>query len=172
VKANIAGLVSAALIALAFSFLIAPILPIRLNETNSVPTGLYWIQKTPAPYAGFCLDEKTVETALQAGLQLSSGECPDGRETILKIIFKATPEQPISFAEDGFMVGKTKMANTAAKTVSRAGRPLQHAPYGQWTSGVFAISTYNRDSWDSRYFGPVPESSIRYYAKPFFLFSE
>jgi len=170
-KRNSTTLILGSIAAFVFCCLvIGPILPLRLNESNSVPLGIYLIQTQPAPYAGLCMDEKTLQAAFQAGLRLNSGECPNGRETILKTIFKATPEQPIRFSQEGFTVGDRTMANTAPKAISRTGKPLQHAPYGEWTSGLFAISNYNRDSWDSRYFGPITEAEIRYYAKPLWLF--
>ncbi len=143
---------------------------LRWNQTASEPEGLYRISRNGSSYAAICLPEAVVKTALDAGLRLPSGECPGGREPILKTVYRATLTAPITFTPSGFIVGSTLLKNTAPNLRSKTGQPLAHEAYGTYTSGVWAISDYNPNSFDSRYFGSVPESSIRYYAKPFFLF--
>jgi conjugative transfer signal peptidase TraF len=143
---------------------------LRWNASASVPTGIYRIVPRNSRYAEICLPEPVLAIALHAGLFLGPGECPDGKEPILKPIYRATADKPISFGPEGFSIGGRELNNTAAKLCSKTGEPLSHTAYGRYTSGLWAISDYNPDSFDSRYFGAIAETSVRYYAVPFILF--
>ena len=144
--------------------------PLRLNASASVPTGLYRIVPRTSRFAAICLPEPVLETAHQAGLFIPSGECPDGKEPILKPIYRATADAPIAFGPGGFSIGHRALSNTAPKLLSKTGEPLSHIAFGTYTTGLWAISDYNPDSFDSRYFGPIAEANVRYYAVPFLLF--
>ncbi len=143
---------------------------LRLNASASVPTGLYRIVPRTSRYAAICLPEAILATANEAGLFVPPGECPDGKEPILKPVYQASADSPVEFDPGGFSIGDRALKNTAAKLRSKMGKPLSHVAYGRYTEGLWAISDYNPDSFDSRYFGPLSEANIRYYAVPFFLF--
>jgi conjugative transfer signal peptidase TraF len=144
---------------------------LRFNDTNSLPIGWYRITPGPSPYVAICLPDAIVHSAIQAGLSLpSGGECPDGHRPILKKIYRATSDKPITFDAQGFRINGRLLANTAPKEKSKTGVRLQHQAFGTYRDGIWAVSGYNPDSFDSRYFGPVSEASIRYYAVPFVLF--
>jgi conjugative transfer signal peptidase TraF len=142
--------------------------PMRWNGTDSVPIGLYWTSKTDnsLPYAGICLEQSVLNPALRAGLTIQKGECASGYQPILKTIFNATETHPIAFGEDGFIVNGIEIPNTRAKPKSRTGQRLEHYPYGLYTAGLWAISGYNKNSFDSRYFGPISASDVMFYARP------
>jgi conjugative transfer signal peptidase TraF len=144
--------------------------PLRLNASASVPTGLYRIVPKTSRYAAICLPAQILATARQAGLFVPPGECPDGREPILKPIYQASANTPIVFGPGGFSIGRRALSNSTAKLRSKTGEPLSHIAFGTYTTGLWAISDYNPNSFDSRYFGPVSEANVRYYAVPFFLF--
>lgn len=143
---------------------------IRFNRTASMPVGLYRIVPVVSSVAAICLPDTVLHAALAAGLVVAPGECLDGKEPILKTVYRATEDAPISFTPSGFVVGNRLLPNTAPKLRSKSGEPLTHEPYGSYNAGLWAISDYNPDSFDSRYFGPVSESSVRYYLAPLFLF--
>jgi conjugative transfer signal peptidase TraF len=144
---------------------------LRLNYSDSVPVGLYRSQpESNVPFAGICLNSTTLRSAFDAGLKLEAGECPDGHQPILKTVYRATPESPIVLDSQGFTVAGVPIPNTKPKAFSKAGKPLTHYVFGRYTSGLWAISGYSRDSFDSRYFGPVPGENIRFYAKPLLVF--
>jgi len=44
--------------------------------------------------------------------------------------------------------------------------PLEHYPFGVYTNGIWAVSDFNANSYDSRYFGPLAPDAIRFDAKP------
>jgi conjugative transfer signal peptidase TraF len=138
-----------------------------MNYSDSVPTGLY--RRVPASvvtYAGFCLPEKTASAAIQAGLEVVPGACPEGLAPILKPLIQASPQHPVAYTERGFWWGGKLLPNTAPKARSRTGATLQHYTFGVYTNGVWAVSDFNANSYDSRYFGPVAPDAIRFYAKP------
>ena len=140
---------------------------LRFNYSDSVPIGLYRSQAEPnAPFAGICLNSKTLRSAFDAGLKLAAGECPDGYQPILKTVYWATPESPIVLNSRGFSIAGVPIPNTTPKAFSKTGKPLTHYPFGVYTSGLWAISGYSRDSFDSRYFGPISRENVRFYAKP------
>jgi type IV secretory pathway protease TraF len=167
------GVLKIGLIALAGSLAIAAPFAVRkafvLNYTDSVPVGLYR-KVGPVRYAAVCLPAYVLAIGKSAGVEIPTGDCPSGVRPLLKPLYQATPENPILFSESGFVVAGKLLANTTPKPLSKTGAKLSHIQFGSYTSGLWAISDYNRDSWDSRYFGPVPESWIRFYALPTFLF--
>lgn len=143
---------------------------LRFNYSDSVPVGLYLSQPEPnAPFAGICLNSNTLRFAFAAGLKLDAGECPDGHQPILKTVYRATPESPIALDSQGFTIAGVPMENTAPKALSKTGKPLTHYAFGVYTSGLWAISGHNRDSFDSRYFGPVSRENVLFYAKPWLV---
>jgi conjugative transfer signal peptidase TraF len=147
---------------------------LRWNRTESVPTGLYRIvdpsRVRTAQYAALCLPENMLVKARRIGIILPSGECPSGVAPLLKPLYQATPETPIIFTERGFEIYGRLLRNTAPKSFSSKGRQLEHIPFGVYTAGIWAVSDWNPDSFDSRYFGPIPASSIRFHLAPFLLF--
>lgn len=141
--------------------------PLLMNYTDSVPVGVYRQSQTgAAPYAGICLPKSIMDSALQSGLEITMGGCPSGYAPVLKPLVRASALHPISFTAEGFWINGKLLQKTAPKTRSRAGAVLQHYPFGVYASGIWAISDFNQNSYDSRYFGPVEPDAIRFYAKP------
>jgi conjugative transfer signal peptidase TraF len=141
------------------------------NDTNSMPIGLYsTVLADKYKYVAVCLPQQTVETAIRAGIEIAAGECPDGHRPILKRLYRASAEHPIEFSERGFRVDARLLSNTAPKEKSNKGVSLHHFAFGSYTQGLWVISDYNANSFDSRYFGPIRQEEIRYYAAPVFLF--
>lgn len=140
---------------------------LRLNYTDSVPVGIYReVPGAAGSFAGFCLSSAVIQRALAAGLQPVRGDCPDQSAPVLKPLFQASAAHPVSFTARGFFVTGKLVPNTAPKAHSRTGAALIHYPFGTYTSGLWAISSFNPNSFDSRYFGPVAPAAIRFYAKP------
>lgn len=144
---------------------------LHCNGSDSVPLGLYReTQSTARTYAAFCLSPSVLNDAKRTGLTLRSGVCPGGVAPILKPLVSASSQHPIVFHESGFLVDGISLPHTAPKAFSSSGKPLTHIPFGTYTAGLWAISTFNPDSFDSRYFGPVDPAAIRFYATPVFTY--
>jgi conjugative transfer signal peptidase TraF len=142
-----------------------------MNYSDSVPLGLY--RRVPAnsanramSYAGFCLPRATAKAAIQAGLEVVPGDCADGLAPVLKPVVRPSPQHPLIYDARGFSFNGKLLPNTAPKAQSRIGVPLEHYAFGAYTSGIWAVSDFNTNSYDSRYFGPVAPDAIRFYAKP------
>lgn len=156
---------------------IAIVLPVEIrssgllfNYSNSVPFGVYRRvvarSNRAALYAGFCLPDATAKSAIHAGLEIVPGACARGLAPVLKPLSQASPEHPISLTDCGFFIDGKLLANTAPKSRSRTGAVLVHYPFGTYTNGLWAVSNFNPNSYDSRYFGPVAPDAILFYAKP------
>jgi conjugative transfer signal peptidase TraF len=139
---------------------------LHMNYTDSVPVGLYREVRGPAEYAALCVPEGVLQHAMRVGLEITPGDCPGGVAPILKPVFRASVDSSIRYGEAGFIVAGKLLSNTAPKRRSRTGAPLAHYSFGEYRTGLWAISGYNPDSFDSRYFGPMDVGAIRFYAKP------
>lgn len=138
-----------------------------INYSDSVPAGLY--QRAPASearYAGFCLPHMAADRALKAGLEVVTGTCPDHLAPILKPLIYPSPKQPLIYDARGISFRGRLLPNTAPKERSRTGVRLGHYAFGVYTNGIWAVSDFNANSYDSRYYGPVAPDAIRFYAKP------
>jgi conjugative transfer signal peptidase TraF len=144
---------------------------LHFNYTKSVAVGLYReTSKQRSSYAGFCLPRTTIERAIRAGMDPIPGTCPGGVAPILKPLIEATPERPVVFSKNGFSVAGKLLPNTLPKSTSRAGMPLAHYEFGTYTRGLWAVSSFSPDSYDSRYFGPIDPASVQFYSKPVLTF--
>ena len=77
----------------------------------------------------------------------------------------------VEVSSRGITVNGVLLPNTAPKTKDSKGRPMQPWPSGQYrvSAGfVWVASSYNPWSFDSRYFGPIPDrASFVVDSKPF-----
>jgi type IV secretory pathway protease TraF len=85
---------------------------------------------------------------------------------IMKPLIYASPGRSLTYDAHGFSFNGKLLRNTAPKPQSRIGASLEHYPFGVYTNGTWAVSDFNANSYDSRYFGPVAPDAIRFYAKP------
>jgi len=143
---------------------------LRFNETPSVPTGLYWITLDPnAEFVEFCPPEPFGRLSVERGYRSkASSACPDGGIPLLKSII-ARPGDTVEVSSRGIFVNRIPIPNTAPKSLDSAGRPLSSWAFGRYevSSGTFWVgSSYNPRSFDSRYFGPIDESAIRFRLRP------
>jgi conjugative transfer signal peptidase TraF len=143
---------------------------LRLNLTNSVPVGLYLISDRPdAPLIEFCPPEPfgTLSRARGYREALRFG-CPAGAKPLLKPV-AAKPGDVVSMSSTGMAVDGKRIPHTAPQHLDSAGRPIP-----AWPSGVYEVqngmlwvaSSFNSHSFDSRYFGPVPESAVLHHLRP------
>lgn len=127
------------------------------NYTRSLPLGWYLRSNSPdAPDVIFCV----------AGNPVGS-QCPDGAMPLLKPRMRG---RVVQLSAAGAQIDGRLLPNTAPKPYGLDGKFLVPYPFGIYPlngSGVWVWSTYTRDSFDSRYFGPVPLSQVIGYARPF-----
>lgn len=148
----------------------APCLPLRVNWSASAPLGLYGEVRAPL-YRGalvaVCLPQRVGRIGRALGY-LAQGGCPGGASPVLKRIV-GIPGDEIEMSPRLLVVNGRVMDRTAVLEMDSLGRPLAHASFGHRTLAaheVWLLGVHSERSWDSRYFGPVPLSSIVATARP------
>ena len=141
---------------------------LRINASPSLPVGLYLTSSKPeANLAEFCPAEPFASLAISRGYR-DRGICRDGATPLLKPVV-ARAGDVVDVSEQGIAVNGRLLPNTAARPADTHGRPLHRWPCGRYVvvpDTVWVASSYEARSFDSRYFGPIPTSSIRDRVRP------
>lgn len=148
-------------------FIIPGRLGIRWNASPSLPIGIYIETTETSRLVEFCPAEPAGSFAARRGYR-EVGSCPDGGTPLLKPVV-ARFGDTVELTENGVAVNRRLLPSTAPRIADAQGRPLQHFPFGRYiveAGSVWVASTYNPRSFDSRYFGPIRESSIRAQLRP------
>jgi conjugative transfer signal peptidase TraF len=144
---------------------------LRINITNSLPTGVYRITNDAnSSLVEFCPEGVFSALSSSRGYR-PSGLCADGAAPLLKPVI-AHPGDTVVLSGKGISVNGRSLPNTAPKYVDNAGRSLTAWPSGVYTvrpETVWVASTYHPDSFDSRYFGPIKAGLIRHRLKPLWV---
>ena len=137
---------------------------VRFNWTASMPVGFYTVDRpiiTRGEIALACLPPATVRTGRERGY-LPGGSCASHASPVGKRI-AATPGDIVELSATGLAVNGERISTSALRARDSLGRPLSHWPLGWHSVGpseVWLIGVDDDRSWDSRYFGPVPVSSV------------
>ena len=146
---------------------------IRLNLTPSLPRGFYIIsQSSSANLVEFCPQGRAASTSLSRQYR-TAGACPDGGAPLLKPVV-AFPGDRVEVSADGIRVNGQLLPNSAGRFRDHLQRPLDPWPYGTYKVApgtVWVISSFNSYSFDSRYYGAIPEASIRHHLRPLWTFA-
>lgn len=146
------------------------LLELRVNWTSSAPLGLYREVAGPprrGDLALVCLPSGLARLGRSRGY-LWAGSCPGGSSPILKQVV-ALPGDVVDVKLRSFAVNGRVLDRSELHDVDSLRRPLEHVTFGHrdvfdgeaWIFGV------RRDrSCGSRYFGPIPTSSIVGVARP------
>jgi conjugative transfer signal peptidase TraF len=147
---------------------------IRLNiASNSLPPGLYRI--VPAASGAdllICPTGLAEKVSIEREYRVKSFGCGDGYAPLLKPI-TARAGDTVTVSEAGVVVNGKLLPNSKQYPKDGIGRPMPLVPFGTYAvhpRTVWVISSYNRFSFDSRYFGPVNLDEKVRYAKLFWLF--
>ena len=155
---------------LACTFQICDLFGIRINTSPSLPMGLYRTTSDPeASLVEFCPAEPFGSLAVARGYR-ELGACPDGATPLLKPVV-ARAGDVVELSGTGISVDGNLVSNSAPLLADTKGRPLTPWKFGRYTVGrgeVWVASSYNRRSFDSRYFRQVPVNSIRERLRPLF----
>ncbi|MFC0389141.1 conjugative transfer signal peptidase TraF [Muricoccus vinaceus] len=144
---------------------------VRPNLTPSLPRGLWSLAEAPAELqrgdvVEFCLPHDVAVFAYDRGY-LGHGLCGDGMMPLLKPV-AAIPGDVVEIGEDGVRVNGIPVVPRGL-TQDSQGRPLEPLAPGRYAvqpGDVWLLSGYERRSFDSRYYGAVPRSSVLRTATP------
>jgi conjugative transfer signal peptidase TraF len=161
-------IITVALVTMVGTFAICGVAGIRINGSPSLPVGLYLVTAhSDANLVEFCPVGPFASFGIARGYR-DAGRCSDGGVPLLKpVVARAGDSVEVSAA--GLAVNGHLLPNTAPMKRDTNNRPLTGWPEGRYTvapGSVWVASSYNARSFDSRYFGPVPLTSIRGYVRP------
>lgn len=87
---------------------------------------------------------------------------------VLKRIAAVSSDR-IELSESGVRINGTIVPGSGIKNRDSRGQPLPHFPNGTYrvsSGSIWLLGENLSVSWDSRYYGPVPESSVRFSVRP------
>jgi conjugative transfer signal peptidase TraF len=150
---------------------------LRINFTDSLPRGV-WLREPAPPHItkGMIVivcppPGPAVQLALRRQY-FRNGWCKSDSEPLLKPVV-AVAGDVVRVSAAGITVNGMPVPNSALLTRDRAGRtvtPIGPGTYPVRPGEMWLVSSYNRYSFDSRYFGPVPVSGIQGLARPIWTF--
>ncbi|MGH7839731.1 MAG: conjugative transfer signal peptidase TraF [Candidatus Binataceae bacterium] len=143
------------------------LLGLRIGLTDSAcPPGIYRMVSR-APSRGdlvlACLPNAIAQFGQARGYLLSGRGCGNGIEPVSKRL-SALPGDVVEVMHDYVAVNGQRLEHSATHTHDSRGQSVQHVEWGRYTvptNQVWLLGTKDARSWDSRYFGPVPASSVR-----------
>lgn len=166
-------LLSTSMVAIAGLITAAVVGGYRLNLTPSEPLGLWRIEKLNRPVeAGdlvFICSPPTApfEEARLRGY-LRRGLCAGGFAPLIKTV-AALPGQHVEITDHVVIDGRSLAASVVRKTDGE-GRTIASYPGGVVPSGYLFLHSSFASSYDSRYFGPVPDRGLLGLARPVLTF--
>ena len=86
----------------------------------------------------------------------------------------AFPGDEVEVSANGIRVNGHLLPNSAGRFRDHLQRPLDPWPYGTYKverGTVWVVSSFNSYSFDSRYYGPIPNSAIRHHLRPLWTFA-
>jgi conjugative transfer signal peptidase TraF len=153
-------------------WLLALALPagLRVNRTRSFPLGVYWaVPKAPAvgDLVFFRPPEDPVfDQALSRGY-IGRGGFTHYEQMLKRLV--AVGGDVVSITSAGVTVNGRLLANSKPQAVDLAARPLpvwRLENYRLSAGEVLLMSDYTPNSFDGRYFGPIPRAQILSVVRP------
>jgi conjugative transfer signal peptidase TraF len=139
---------------------------LRVNGTDSEPIGIYWAISKPPAKGDFVFalppSAPIFKLAKERGY-LAAGPSPAGTCALIKQV-AALGGDRVTISAEGVRVNGILLKNSVPRPVDDAGRPMQPYHLGDYTLGseeVLLMSDYSPASFDGRYFGPLPKTTIQ-----------
>ena len=136
---------------------------LRINMTPSEPLGLWRIVQItrsirPGEMVFVCPpDNAAIREARRRGY-LRSGLCPGGFGPLIKTVVAVTGQRVA--VTDLVAIDGVPIRNSRIFEKDGQGRSLRHGQSGMLLPGEVYLHSDFIGSWDSRYFGPVPDSGV------------
>ncbi|MDQ0563048.1 conjugative transfer signal peptidase TraF [Rhizobium mesoamericanum] len=145
----------------------------RVNLTPSEPLGLWRIEAPSRAIAVgdlvfVCAPVKPLFEEARRRLYLARGLCPGGDAPLIKAV-AALPGQRVEIGKNVSIDGRL-LPSSNVRRVDGAGRELKPFAGGIVPLGYLYLHSSFVSSYDSRYFGPVPETGLLGLARPILTF--
>jgi conjugative transfer signal peptidase TraF len=157
---------------IAVSVLSFELLGLRIGLTDSAcAPGIYrMVSRAPLrrDLVLACLPNAIAKLGQARGYLSSGRGCGNGIEPVGKRL-SALPGDSVEVLPDHVAINGQRLEHSATLTRDSRGLSVQHIEWGRYTvptNQVWLLGTRDARSWDSRYFGPVPASSIRAALEP------
>ena len=155
-------------------FALGAIAGVRINiASNSLPPGFYRIvSEGKGRDLLICPAGVAESVSIGRGYRPKGAGCGDGYAPLLKPI-SARYGDTVTVSGSGIAINGRSLSNSKQYAKDALGRPLPLVPEGTYPvlpGTVWVISSYNRFSFDSRYFGPIRLDERVVYANPLWLF--
>lgn len=141
-------------------------LGVRVNTSNSIPKGVYWISKAKNladQYVLFCPKNTDIfREALHRGI-LNKGFCPDGFGYLMKKVV-ALENDRVSSTDEGIFVNGKLLPFSKPKEVNLT--PWRVTNYRLKSNELLLMTDQSAWSFDSRYFGLIDKKQIKAIIKP------
>lgn len=151
----------------------AGVIGYRVNLTNSLPPGIWRV--TPladrlqrGDIVSVCPPPTLPVVEAKSRGYLSSGLCDGWFEPLFKPVVAISGDKVV-IDRDGVHVNGKVVPNSQAFQEDGEGRDMHPVNFGTYRVDdrqVWLISSYNRWSFDSRYFGPVDVAAVQGRARP------
>ena len=146
---------------------------LRVNDTASMPQGLWQVGAVNAPLrrgeiVAVCPPETPPIREAAARGYLPAGNCSGGYEPLVKPV-AAVAGDLVTVRPQGIAVDGEPVEHTTQLVQDSVGRPLRPVPAGTYPvlpGQIWLLSGHDPRSFDSRYFGPVPTANVRGVARP------
>lgn len=145
---------------------------IWFNVTTSLPPGVYRESRgeplTRGAVVIACLPPAVAAVGRARAYLVKGQRCIGGVAPVGKVAL-ALAGDTVDVRSDGLEVNGVHIRHSAQLTRDGAGRPLPRIGIGRYTvrPGEFWIfSSYSGRSWDSRYYGAIPTSSVLSVVRP------
>ncbi len=135
----------------------------RLQLTGSGPRGIWQFKDSDlalGSWVAICAEPPIAMMARERGY-LAKGPCTGDVTPMLKRV-AALPGDVVDLGPAGVAINGQLLPGTPVLPTDREGRPLPHPDWGQYAvaPGTLWVINTKRDSFDSRYFGPVDATRV------------
>ncbi len=138
---------------------------LRINTSPSIPLGIYRITSEPIKvgnYVLLCPENKEPFITAQKRGYIGAGYCSGGLGYMFKRV-AALPNDIITTTENGMQINGKLYPDSKPfhhDALNRA-LPIWHATQTRLKAGEVVLMTKNdQNSFDARYFGPIPQQQI------------
>ncbi len=142
----------------------------RVNTTHSIPLGLYWLTDRPiekGKYVIFCPPQNDVFDKAKRRGYFKAGFCPGEYQYLMKKIL-AVKHDKVSVTDEGVYVNGELLPFSLPLNADSTGRPLPvlRGEYKLRDTDLLLMTDVSQKSFDSRYFGLIPQSQIQGVIRP------
>lgn len=147
----------------------------RINHTPSLPVGIWKIDQgfteiKKGDHVWLTPTKQIADFGIKRGYLQENPRCENGSIPLLKTVY-GLPGDTYSFQEDYIQINDQPIELAKRKAVDSKGRDMPKITGGIVEDNRLFVLTLHAQSFDSRYWGTIPEDNIIGTAKPVFVWN-